>query len=463
MKRNADGSYTKPGVLFKRIVYTQLSLVQPTSYADYLWGKRSTEIFPLTIDPGFIRTTPSDYGGYNDCTQYRVSGVINLYVGIKQGMTLQGTAITNPVFLDQSGVQKTSYSGRDPFGRPYEWEALHEVSLTHSATKATVKVTVTQRVLIDGDWTIVGPSQWTDVYYRPSSLIPFTAKDDVSIVPDDIIARYAMPTYRIDVLKRQLADFGDLAARAAQSVRLLDINTVMYIRDLKRVGDLIKVGESGFKTLKSALSSLSDFYLSQHYGTRLTVKDTLNVASGLDRLDLDNDTQLMGASDSQTVHYDGIDYHCSRRLTARISNVSKETLDVTDSVARATEQLVDRILRVGYETDLLPTAANIWDMVPYSFVVDWFLPIGESLERHEVRNYIETLPVKICFKSDKIEWFYSGKEIIGSSTLDASLDYKFYNRECTGSLPLPLMHIDTPKGDFSHWLEASALILQRVT
>ena len=38
--------------------------------------------------------------------------------------------------------------------------------------------------------------------------------------------------------------------------------------------------------------------------------------------------------------------------------------------------------------------ANIWDMVPYSFIADWFLHIGDIISWCETRNWAITLPVQ---------------------------------------------------------------------
>lgn len=44
------------------------------------------------------------------------------------------------------------------------------------------------------------------------------------------------------------------------------------------------------------------------------------------------------------------------------------------------------------------SARNAWDLIPFSFVVDWFLKIGDSLERFEVFNKAQEIkPTKVWF------------------------------------------------------------------
>lgn len=41
---------------------------------------------------------------------------------------------------------------------------------------------------------------------------------------------------------------------------------------------------------------------------------------------------------------------------------------------------IDTLSTFLYSIGLYPTAVNLWDMVPFSFIVDWFLPVGSMLE-----------------------------------------------------------------------------------
>jgi hypothetical protein len=46
---------------------------------------------------------------------------------------------------------------------------------------------------------------------------------------------------------------------------------------------------------------------------------------------------------------------------------------------------------------------NAWDMIPYSFVADWFLHIGDILERWEAQKYALKVPVDSCWLSAQTE------------------------------------------------------------
>lgn len=46
-------------------------------------------------------------------------------------------------------------------------------------------------------------------------------------------------------------------------------------------------------------------------------------------------------------------------------------------------ELVDQLDSVVQKLGLYPGMVNLWDMIPYSFVVDWFLPLGDIFQQLE--------------------------------------------------------------------------------
>jgi hypothetical protein len=44
---------------------------------------------------------------------------------------------------------------------------------------------------------------------------------------------------------------------------------------------------------------------------------------------------------------------------------------------------------------------NLWDFVPFSFVLDWFIPIGETLSKLDLRTDIDLFGAKVAILSSK--------------------------------------------------------------
>lgn len=51
---------------------------------------------------------------------------------------------------------------------------------------------------------------------------------------------------------------------------------------------------------------------------------------------------------------------------------------------------------------LNPSLYNLWDLVPFSFIADWFVPIGDNLERLQNMMWTSTMPYDVqCLASQK--------------------------------------------------------------
>jgi hypothetical protein len=85
--------------------------------------------------------------------------------------------------------------------------------------------------------------------------------------------------------------------------------------------------------------------------------------------------------------------------------------------------LVDRLTRVG----LAPNAYNLWDLVPFSFVVDWFVDLGSLLE--ELTQYGRVAAYDIKYTT--ISWRYT--DFVTRSLTRASIEV--YNRQVSPTAP----------------------------
>jgi hypothetical protein len=254
--------------------------------------------------------------------------------------------------------------------------------------------------------------------------------------------------------------FGDLSASAAKSVRIADINGIAYLRDFAEMGKLAQsltsisgVGKSALGTMKIAASA----YLAIHYGVKLTALDSQTLADGIDRIDLDHQFCRIGAEHASSLILPGhpdvvVAARC--RLSGQIKNWSREQLYFADKVKKT--------VRAAYEFDLVPSFANIWDLLPWTFVVDWIAPIGPAAEQLETKNYLHHLDVHKLFYSRKFTWH---QDIHWSSdnwsAYSGSVRSKVYIRHCEKQFALPPLRVDSPLGSLSsHWLEATALAIQ---
>lgn len=264
---------------------------------------------------------------------------------------------------------------------------------------------------------------------------------------------------RLDEVADELYDDGELSLEGAESVRTANINTVLYLKDFAEIGSLAKsLTEFASAELKvrPVLKAASAAYLALHYGVRLTRQDTDELAAGIDRIDFDHSYQTVGASHSEVVSLPGwpdIPVQVDYRLTARIRNWTDEQLFFLDKVKK--------LRRAMYELDVVPSIANIWDAIPFSFLVDWIVPIGDQAERLESSHYMQTLQLQKAFYSRRYTWSWDLSETSRNGNLyRGRVRYGYYRRRVATSFTEPLFRAERPQGSFTHAVEGSALFVQ---
>jgi hypothetical protein len=149
-------------------------------------------------------------------------------------------------------------------------------------------------------------------------------------------------------------EWRDLAAHCYEQAEFSDMNGIAYFRDIVQTHRTIKniIDSVGAKSLKGLASA----YLGIHFGIRLSMSDTKDMLEKLKELAEQVPSQVITASSSAPdIQYW---YRCEYELWGQLtSNLSK---------------LMDFL-------DLTPSANTVWDFVPFSFIVDWFLDIGDVL------------------------------------------------------------------------------------
>lgn len=210
---------------------------------------------------------------------------------------------------------------------------------------------------------------------------------------------YPMFSYRNDELDtfEWAADYGvfmnSSASRfskayqnAAENLDLSDVNTLANIKDaasaLVSVAKFVKnVFQGNFTGIANSIIQSADprnLWLSYRYVYKTTESDIKDYADTLQRL---GDLATVGSTLTVNGHYadDTGSYGCTVKI-------------YTDDVIP--KDAVEFLAAIGIE----PNAQNLWDMIPYSFVVDWFLHIGDLL------HYVESWGDAISLPTSEI-WF----------------------------------------------------------
>lgn len=258
------------------------------------------------------------------------------------------------------------------------------------------------------------------------------------------------------------SEFADLTQEAADNVRPLNINMPMYFKDMGELGKLAEsLTATAGKGIRGLMKYASAGYLAVHYGLNLTIKDTQEIAAALPTIPSQRGWSRAGSQHSRQFTMSFMDTDISINEASRCSmwlyRVPDEDLTALGRLTQAREHLL--------ALDLAPTLSNMWDAVPFSFVADWFIPVGEALEARESRQYLQTLPIHHSFYSRKfkttvpinIPLSFADAEL----TVKGSLNLTSYKRLCmVGCIPPEYFRVHKPRGRFNHWVEASALLVQ---
>lgn len=101
----------------------------------------------------------------------------------------------------------------------------------------------------------------------------------------------------------------------------------------------------------------------------------------------------------------------------------------------------DDVTLVLKKFGLYPDAYCMWDLVPFSFVADWFLPLGDALEHSRKVDWATSLPYKT-----KMLVSHKGSGSVGGWTFDFYYRYQYH--------PTPSQFkMEGPDGTWHTWVQ----------
>lgn len=230
--------------------------------------------------------------------------------------------------------------------------------------------------------------------------------------------------------------WNDIATEAYDSVEFgTESNGIMYAVEYAQMAEQVQRIINTFK-INSASKMAASLFLSYHYGWKLTLQDTIDMIDALEEDPSAKRTRLCAA-----VRQVGDD------------EIYRYTV-YTDSTIALRKLLYD----LQDKLDACLTLENVWDMVPFSFVVDWILPIGEKLNAidhflHLSYSYDNCFSCRTWLKSHAVE---VSKYLPGFT---GRLTETLYTRQYGDLLQPSIISGLTPENPITHLIEGSSLIL----
>lgn len=240
----------------------------------------------------------------------------------------------------------------------------------------------------------------------------------------------------------QQRHYGDLAIGAVQQVSRLNVNVIELLKDLRHPSQMIPK----LKNLKK-LKTLADNFLTLKYAILPTISDLSEIVSAMNKRVPYLDRNGYSTYSNGYTETNLVDTSVSVKLEQHIKvAVGNDDSDL--------EKLSQGMEKLG----IFPDLKTIWELIPYSFVIDWFVGVGNLLERIDFGQ--RTLRYDIRYTTSSYKYTMNcdiSKEFAG---LTGTAQRVHYHRWTSDQCPVPLMSLQTPDG-FNHWLEAAALIVQR--
>lgn len=272
-------------------------------------------------------------------------------------------------------------------------------------------------------------------------------------------------------------DFGELAVECAKQMNFIDTNILLLVLDVNDFAHFHKLwkgllNRGGWKRAKALFYSLvrthkmsrhefaemfnpaSSLYLFGKYAILPNVSDVKHLVGGAG--------EFAGRPINKRLH--------SRREVplddpTAMSSTYTATLTVDvgawpSGILGKIQELIGEAKRWG----VFPAPENLYDLIPYSFVADWFVGFGDFLKREQryldVENYF---PVDHCVLSSKWQSTYSSTVLVPEYPVSGGITLKYYHRWVTSEVPLPTVPpVQLGSGPISHGVESTALILQRL-
>ncbi|DAD52635.1 maturation protein [ssRNA phage SRR7976299_4] len=217
---------------------------------------------------------------------------------------------------------------------------------------------------------------------------------------------------------------------AVCDVQELDSNWIENLAGVKGTMDCIKPLIDGYKAaktgdLRKAREALAGGYLVYKYAIAPGIADTKNLkADGSRILSLAtvnrfSNERRRGASSREDIAV------CETKATL--------SYFVTYHL-RLRDQYFSQIWAALEKLGLEPTAGQLWDLIPFSFVADWFQPMGDSLRNIDAYNsLVLNRDLRCRIESFKVQW--PVEEQVISDLFDGNvcsngkpIEYSWYDR-----------------------------------
>lgn len=238
-----------------------------------------------------------------------------------------------------------------------------------------------------------------------------------------------------------------------------DLNMIAFLKDFKEFKDTLKSLRELLKG-KVNLKNVASLHLVKKYVVETTARDIDDIISKAPVIAaaLRSHQNQVKPQRFHTRSNSNFEIH-----VGQLSGIYEPDIDMHESTVctlhlspRIETCPISRFLHELDKFDALPTLENLWDLVPYSFVVDWFIGYGDNLiaisADRKTRYY------------DLCSHIYSQKDVCtltATGQFSGTVRYENYKRFVSFSWPGFNFELNFSL-PFTHFIELGALAVQKI-
>lgn len=251
--------------------------------------------------------------------------------------------------------------------------------------------------------------------------------------------------------------WGKLAYQCVGNISTTDANLLAYVKDLPEIGATLRAFQELVKNPKNP-AAWASAWLSYRFADRLTISDTRELALSLQKEYISHAQMIQAGLQRLTSTT-----HSREEWTDATEGFSHYLACYTVEFSPADNgSELQKLIRIAQEWDFYPTLGNMWDLVPYSFVIDWFVDIGgifDTIDRNIQAKYYNFSRVT---KSVKQTRYLSNEELPEYSLLTARSGYACsYTRRTGRRLDSFCYQAEWGLPSATNIVDAASLILQK--
>lgn len=238
--------------------------------------------------------------------------------------------------------------------------------------------------------------------------------------------------------------FGDLAQDCVDQQRWVDTNGIAFIKDLIEIKRLVpKVGKL------TNPKTYANLFLWWKYGVESTSRDFFTY------------DKAIRAADKTASSVRPREYHASHRASGKWLRSAVTSEYHYKVLVAPFDSRVMNIIRSLREWGMYPSLEGSWDLLPYSFVVDWFADVSSALHGLDTNIFAQYYDVSNVLFSSKYVSTVDAEQILPASGLTGTIKFTRYTRLTRSSLHRTIPRLGNP-GEFHNFAELTSLIVQKL-